>query len=225
MLKQLLVSLVVLIVAAVGTMWIETLMPPVVTGAIVCVIGLNLAPIAVKGVSGAQFDSWMALVTVLCVGGAEVFTRGMLQRLLILVGLLVAYVIYAIVTNGMGLGKPVDFTEAERLTMHLRPSLMRRAIRNLIENAVKYGGGAEVSLRCDAKTVEIAVCDNGPGIPPSQREEVFQPFRRLNGSRNSPGAGLGLALVKAVAARHRAKVELSDNHPGLRVTLSFPPAA
>ena len=98
------------IVSAIGTKWIETLMPPVVTGAIVAVIGLNLAPIAVKGVSGSTFDSWMAIVTVLCVGGVAVFTRGMLQRLLILVGLLIAYVIYAIVTNGMGLGKPIDFS-------------------------------------------------------------------------------------------------------------------
>ncbi|MBN3760054.1 solute carrier family 23 protein [Burkholderia sp. Ac-20365] len=99
-----------LIVSAVGTAWIETLMPPVVTGSIVAVIGLNLAPIAVKGVSGSAFDSYMALVTVLCVGAVAVFARGMLQRLLILVGLLIAYVIYAIVTNGMGMGKPIDFS-------------------------------------------------------------------------------------------------------------------
>ncbi|CAM2191271.1 solute carrier family 23 protein [Paraburkholderia sp. A1RI_3L] len=98
-----------LIVSVVGTKWIETLMPPVVTGAIVAVIGLNLAPIAVKGVSGSSFDSWMALVTVLCVGGVAVFARGMLQRLLILVGLIIAYVIYAVVTNGLGMGKPIDF--------------------------------------------------------------------------------------------------------------------
>ena len=103
-------TLIGVLVSAVGTKWIETLMPPVVTGAIVCVIGLNLAPIAVKGVSGSIFDSWMAIVTVLCVGGVAVFTRGMLQRLLILVGLLIAYVIYAIITNGMGLGKPIDFS-------------------------------------------------------------------------------------------------------------------
>ncbi|AFT84286.1 solute carrier family 23 protein [Paraburkholderia phenoliruptrix] len=99
-----------LIVSAVGTRWIETLMPPVVTGAIVCVIGLNLAPIAVRGVSSSNFDSWMALVTVLCVGAVAVFARGMLQRLLILVGLLMAYVIYAILTNGLGMGKPIDFS-------------------------------------------------------------------------------------------------------------------
>jgi len=102
-------AIIGLIVAAVGTTWIETLMPPVVTGAIVCVIGLNLAPIAVKGVMGSSFESWMALVTVLCVGGVAVFARGMAQRLLILIGLAIAYLIYAVLTNGMGMGKPVDF--------------------------------------------------------------------------------------------------------------------
>lgn len=99
-----------LIVSAIGTRWIETLMPPVVTGAIVAVIGLNLAPIAVKGVSASTFDSVMALLTVLCVGGVAVFARGMMQRLLILIGLLIAYAIYAVVANGLGLGKPIDFS-------------------------------------------------------------------------------------------------------------------
>jgi uracil-xanthine permease len=98
-----------LLVSAVGTRWIESLMPPVVTGSVVAVIGLNLAPIAVKGVTGNNFDAWMALATVLCVGVVAVFARGMLQRLLILVGLLLAYVIYAILTNGAGLGKPINF--------------------------------------------------------------------------------------------------------------------
>jgi uracil-xanthine permease len=98
-----------LAVMAIGTGWIERLMPPVVTGAVVAVIGLNLAPIAVKSVGGTSFDAWMALVTILCVGGVAVFTRGMLQRLLILVGLLAAYAIYMIVTDGLGLGKPIAF--------------------------------------------------------------------------------------------------------------------
>jgi putative pyrimidine permease RutG len=84
-------------------------MPPVVTGAVVAVIGLNLAPIAVKGVSGNNFDAWMALVTIFCVGGVAVFTRGMAQRLLILIGLLLAYAIYFLLANGAGLGKPIDF--------------------------------------------------------------------------------------------------------------------
>src|SRR6476620_1159439 len=103
-------ALIGLLVSAVGTGWIEKLMPPVVTGAVVAVIGLNLAPIAVKGVTGNNFDAWMALVTVLCVGAVAVFSRGMVQRLLILIGLLLAYVIYALLTNGAGLGKPIDFS-------------------------------------------------------------------------------------------------------------------
>jgi uracil-xanthine permease len=99
-----------LVVAAVGTRWIETLMPPVVTGSIVAVIGLNLAPIAVKNVSGSTFDAWMAIVTVVCVAVVAVFARGMVQRLLILVGLLIAYAIYAIAANGMHLGPAIDFS-------------------------------------------------------------------------------------------------------------------
>ncbi|MDF7648040.1 pyrimidine utilization transport protein G [Pantoea sp. Acro-805] len=99
-----------LIVMKVGTGWIERLMPPVVTGAVVMAIGLNLAPIAVHGVSASMFDSWMAVMTVLCIGVVAVFTRGLVQRLLILVGLIVAWAIYALLTNVMGLGKPVDFS-------------------------------------------------------------------------------------------------------------------
>jgi uracil-xanthine permease len=102
-------TLIGLVVMAAGTQWIERLMPPVVTGAVVAVIGLNLAPIAVKGATATNFDAWMALVTILCVGGVAVFTRGMLQRLLILVGLLAAYLIYMLLANGMGLGKPIAF--------------------------------------------------------------------------------------------------------------------
>ncbi|MBF6617445.1 solute carrier family 23 protein [Pollutimonas thiosulfatoxidans] len=91
--------------------WINNWMPPVVTGAIVAVIGLNLAPIAAKGaMGGSTFDALMALMTVLCVGGVAVYTRGTTQRLLILVGLLLACVIYGVLTNGMGLGAPIDFS-------------------------------------------------------------------------------------------------------------------
>lgn len=90
--------------------WINRWMPPVVTGSIVAVIGLNLAPIAARGaMGGSTFDAVMALVTVLCVGGVAVYARGTAQRLLILVGLLLACIIYAVLTNGLGMGKPIDF--------------------------------------------------------------------------------------------------------------------
>jgi len=99
-----------LIVQAIGTGWIERFMPPVVTGAVVAVIGLNLAGIPVKNMAASNFDSWMQLVTFVCVGLVAVLTRGMVQRLLILVGLIVASIVYAVLTNGLGLGKPLDLS-------------------------------------------------------------------------------------------------------------------
>lgn len=98
------------IVQAVGTGWIERFMPPVVTGSVVAVIGLNLAGIPIKNMAPTAFDAWMQAVTFVSVGMVAVFTRGMVQRLLILVGLIVASVIYAVLTNGFGLGKPMDLS-------------------------------------------------------------------------------------------------------------------
>ncbi|WP_232210999.1 MULTISPECIES: solute carrier family 23 protein [Pseudoxanthomonas] len=101
-------ALVGVLVHVAGTGWIERLMPPVVTGAVVAVIGLNLASIPIRNMAASNFDAWMQAVTFLCVALVAVFTRGMLQRLLILVGLLLASLVYAALTNGLGLGKPVD---------------------------------------------------------------------------------------------------------------------
>ncbi len=103
-------SLVGLLVMKTGTDWIEQLMPPIVTGAIVMIIGLNLAPVTIQGVSANQFDVWIAMMTVLIIGGVAVFTRGMIRRLLLLVGLVLSYVIYVLLTNVMGLGTPIDFS-------------------------------------------------------------------------------------------------------------------
>ncbi|VDR28367.1 Putative pyrimidine permease RutG [Raoultella terrigena] len=110
----LLYTLIGLVVMKAGTRWIERLMPPVVTGAVVMAIGLNLAPIAVRSVSATPFDGWMAVLTVLCIGLVAVFTSGMLQRLLILVGLIAACVLYALLANGLGLGKPLDLSLLEQ---------------------------------------------------------------------------------------------------------------
>jgi putative pyrimidine permease RutG len=98
------------IVQAAGIAWVEKLMPPVVTGAVVAVIGLNLAGVPVKNMAASNFDSWMQAVTFVCVGVVAVFTRGMVQRLLILVGLVMATIIYGVLTNGLGFGKPIDFS-------------------------------------------------------------------------------------------------------------------
>jgi uracil-xanthine permease len=98
------------VVHVLGTRWIERLMPPVVTGSVVAVIGLNLAPIPVKNMAPTAFDAWMQALTFVCVGLVAVLTRGMVQRLLILMGLIVASVLYAVLTNGLGLGKPIDLS-------------------------------------------------------------------------------------------------------------------
>lgn len=103
-------TLIGALVQAIGTGWIERFMPPVVTGSVVAVIGLNLAGIPIKNMAASNFDSWMQAVTFVSVGLVAVLTRGMVQRLLILVGLIVASALYAVFTNGLGLGKPMDLS-------------------------------------------------------------------------------------------------------------------
>lgn len=102
--------------------------------------------------------------------------------------------------------------------------LLTQMVANLIENSIHHcpaGIGISVTLRQEAGTPVLCVADSGPGIPASEREKVFRRFYRLEASRTTPGSGLGLALVKAVADLHGAPVELSDNQPGLRVTVRF----
>lgn len=99
-----------LVVMKTGTGWIEKLMPPIVTGAIVMIIGLNLAPITIKSVSTNTFDTWMAVITIVCISAVAVFTRGMVRRLLLLIGLCSAYFVYFLLANVMGWGKPIDFS-------------------------------------------------------------------------------------------------------------------
>ena len=101
-------ALIGFVVQALGSSWIERLMPPVVTGAVVAVIGLNLASIPIKNMATSNFDAWMQVVTFVSVALVAVMARGMLQRLLILIGLIAASLIYALLTNGLGLGKPID---------------------------------------------------------------------------------------------------------------------
>ena len=107
-------ALIGFLVMATGTRWIEKLMPPVVTGAVVMIIGLNLAPVTVKAVAGNPFNMWMALVTVLCMGIIAVFTKGLLQRLLLLIGLLMSYLIYFVIANVMGWGTPINFAPIQQ---------------------------------------------------------------------------------------------------------------
>ena len=103
--------------------------------------------------------------------------------------------------------------------------LLGQALANLLDNAIKFtpsGGIFQVLLEQDGGSPVLTVCDSGPGIPPGDRERVLQRFVRLDDSRGTPGSGLGLSLVAAVAKLHGARLELADNEPGLRVTLTFP---
>ncbi len=137
----------------------------------------------------------------------------------------IAALVDAVVEDFRELGQPVTFVEAPRTPIRLRPTLMRRAVRNLIENAVKYGGGATVSIDATPARLAILVCDEGPGIPPGKLAEVFDPFTRLETSRNreTGGSGLGLALARAIARDAGGEIALA-NRPtgGLEAMITLP---
>lgn len=102
--------------------------------------------------------------------------------------------------------------------------LLAQAIGNLLDNALKFTPrGGHVSLHVHARTGQptLEVADSGPGIPAQERQRVLERFERLEASRDVPGNGLGLALVRAVAQLHGAQLELDDNRPGLIVRLCF----
>jgi putative pyrimidine permease RutG len=103
-------AIIGLIVIFTGYKWIEYLMPPAVTGVVVAVIGLNLAPVAISEATHSPFDTWMALVTVLAVAVVAVYFPGPLRRLPILLGGVIGYLIYLLFANGLGYGTPINFT-------------------------------------------------------------------------------------------------------------------
>ena len=98
------------VVAVAGYRFIDVLMPPVVTGSVVAVIGLNLAPIAVKGISGNTLDTWIGIATIVAVGLVAVRAPGLARRLPVLLGGIAGYVLYWLCANGLSLGKPIDFS-------------------------------------------------------------------------------------------------------------------
>jgi signal transduction histidine kinase len=110
--------------------------------------------------------------------------------------------------------------------------LLSQAVANLLDNALKYAGSGDIAIgvRGNGERAVIEVADHGPGIPEADRGAVFDRFVRLERSRSTPGNGLGLSLVRAVARRHGASVTLGDNQPsgqrtgpaGLTVRIEFP---
>ncbi len=113
-------------------------------------------------------------------------------------------------------GHAVSYDGPAHLRLHGRQTALRRLLDNLIDNAVKYGGAAEVGLYGRDDAVEIEVADRGPGIPAEQREKVFQPFYRIEASRSreTGGTGLGLAVARSIARAHGGDVTLRDREGG-----------
>jgi signal transduction histidine kinase len=113
---------------------------------------------------------------------------------------------------------------APGVTMDGDPALLTQMLANLVENAIRHGcEGGRIGLVVGA--TEVCVADDGPGIPASEREAVFRRFHRLDAARSTPGSGLGLSLVRAVAELHGIRLALEEAAPGLRVRMALPSAA
>lgn len=129
--------------------------------------------------------------------------------------------LFAPAAEEAGIAVVGDLTDDTHIRAHR--ALLSQALSNLLDNAIKYGKTRiEVSVRPTAYGTALRVADAGPGVPEADRERVLERFHRLDASRTSPGSGLGLSLVHAVARLHDATLTLDDNRPGLAVTLTFP---
>lgn len=123
------------------------------------------------------------------------------------------------------LGKDVGFSGPDSLVYHCRPVSLKRACRNLIENALRYAGNAEITLDRKADGLTITIADNGPGIPEDKIEEAFAPFFRVEGSRNleTGGVGLGLSITRTIIRSHGGDVTLANRTSGgLAATITLP---
>jgi signal transduction histidine kinase len=137
----------------------------------------------------------------------------------------IAALVQSIVDDMADAGMPVKMEPVEPIVYDCRPDALKRAIRNLLDNAVKYGKAASVAIQTAPKTIEIVIDDEGPGIPEQALSRVFDPFYRLEESRNreTGGVGLGLAITQSIVQAHRGELVLS-NRPaaGLRARIALP---
>jgi signal transduction histidine kinase len=115
-------------------------------------------------------------------------------------------------------------TSERRVVAHIRPVLIRRALRNLIGNAIAYGKHAALVVRDEGGMIFVDIDDDGPGIDPAMAESMFEPFVRAerSRSRSTGGSGLGLTISRAIARAHGGDVGLRNRaEGGLRATMSF----
>jgi signal transduction histidine kinase len=133
--------------------------------------------------------------------------------------------VQSVVDDFADAGAAASMAPAPPVVAECQPAGLKRALRNLVENAVKYGMAARVAIAADGEEVAISVDDDGPGIPEAELVRVFEPFYRLEGSRSreTGGIGLGLAIAAAVAAAHGGAITLANRREGgLRATLRLP---
>ncbi len=139
----------------------------------------------------------------------------------------IAAMIESIAADFVDFGHRVDVADHGRTVLRCRPYALTRALRNLVQNAVNYGNGADISLENATKTLKIIIEDDGPGIRDSDLLRAFDPFVRLDAARNqeSGGVGLGLAIARNIINAHGGDIVL-DNRTGggLRVTVTIPKA-
>ena len=125
------------------------------------------------------------------------------------------------------LGHDIAVAESERVLAACRPAVLRRALRNLLENAAAYGGRAAARIERDGPEIRVVVEDEGPGIPEDELERVFEPFVRLEASRSrdTGGSGLGLAISRSIVRAHGGDIRLENRAGGgLRATVALPGA-
>ncbi|WP_231848871.1 ATP-binding protein [Paramagnetospirillum magneticum] len=123
------------------------------------------------------------------------------------------------------LGARCSYEGPQSLVLEARPAALKRALSNVIDNAIKYGGSAAVALETSGREARITIDDQGPGIPAEAHERVFAPFVRLEASRSrdTGGTGLGLAVARAAIRAHGGDIALADRPGGgLRVTVTLP---
>ena len=142
----------------------------------------------------------------------------------------ISALVASVVEEYEDMGQPVELGDTQRVVLALRATWLRRAFRNLIDNALRYGRTARVSLAQEGGAAVIRIADDGPGIPEADIERMFEPFLRGEPSRNSAtgGAGLGLTLARAIAEQHGGALSLANRRgadgtiAGLVATLRLP---
>ncbi|MFD1342584.1 sensor histidine kinase [Litorisediminicola beolgyonensis] len=132
---------------------------------------------------------------------------------------------FALIAEDEGQSLSFDVGDDAELTVAGDAQMLQQMVVNLLQNAVNHGSAGNVTrvtLSRSGADIRLSVADTGPGIPEASRERVFEPFHRLDPSRSKPGAGLGLALVRAIAEKHSGRIVLRDNDPGLVVEVTLP---